>query len=117
MGLALILIMLGLGIYTLIEIINQCDDSNQSGSCLKVYGIYIPRIHVFFKTPLIILNIIVILFLYLVSAYLFFKHAYIHQKIICNNEKPSDFSALISGVIHEKIDKMSLEGFFQEFAI
>jgi hypothetical protein len=68
-----------------------------------VYGIPIPKIHVFFKVPLIILNIVVIIALYGFSAYLFFRNAYLHQKNICGFERSSDYSIMVSGYDHNII--------------
>lgn len=68
--------------------------------CIYVYGIPITKIHAFFKIPLIILNGVVIIFLYCVVAFMFFKISYLHQKNVCFHELPSDYSILISNVDH-----------------
>lgn len=78
--------MLVTGVYTLVEIFNQCQAENaEEGLCLYVYGIPIPKIHVFFKVNLIILNAAVIILLYIFAAYLIYRHTYLHQKNLCGH--------------------------------
>jgi hypothetical protein len=66
-----------------------------------VYGVPIPKIHIFFKVPFIILNGIVIIVLYILAAYLFYRHTYLHQRNLHGHEKSSDYSVLLSGVDHK----------------
>ena len=83
MCIVLLVIMLVTGIYGLVEIIHQCSVDDTESLCVYVYGIPITKIHAFFKVPLIACNGVVILFLYFVVAYLFFKISYLHQKNVC----------------------------------
>ena len=96
MSCALLMTMLVTGVFSLIEIVNQCSKTQ----CLYVYSVPIPKIHVFFNITLIILNGVVILLLYCFIAYLFYKQAYLHQRNIYRHERASDFSVLISGLRH-----------------
>ena len=92
--------MLLTGIYSLVEIYNQCSTDETESLCVYIYGIPVAKIHAFFKIPLIIMNGVVILLLYVMIGFLFFKISYLHQRNICHHEVPSDYSVLISNVDH-----------------
>jgi hypothetical protein len=86
------------GIYSLIEIIDTCEvESN----CIYVYGVPISRIHVFYKIPLIVLNVIVLFILYALIGYLYYSNSFIHQRLTNSHKKASDFSVMLSGINHE----------------
>lgn len=109
--------MLITGVYSLVEIINQCSADETSSLCVFVYGIPITKIHVFFKMPSFILNVIVIVVLYLYAGFLFFKVTYFHQKTVCHHELPSDMSVLLSNVNYELLNVEMLGEELRKFEV
>ena len=82
-----------------------------------MYGIPVSEFHVFFTDVLIVLNVLIILFMYLFIVYLYYLNAHIHRKIFLNHKKPSDYCVLISGVDHDKVTGQSIVNFLHDFTI
>ena len=65
-----------------------------------MYGLPITKFHLFYNYALLYINIAIIVILYLFVAYLYYRNAKLHRKIIVNQTKPSDYWVMISGVDH-----------------
>lgn len=79
MLLALLIIILLPGVYSIVWIINNCGDG--PSVCDNIYGIPFPRLSTYYSGLPLAINSITILALYVIVAFLFYWNVLIHEKI------------------------------------
>lgn len=89
------------GIYSIVKIEIECQDS--SGNCDYIYGVPIPKINAFYTEISLILNAVIILVQYIIITVLFYWNIFIHEKMRLLHKKASDEHVFLTGFDHTLI--------------
>jgi hypothetical protein len=112
---ALVLVFILSGLYTLISTTSYCSTSK--GACIVIYGMPLPQDLSFFNSAHMALSIVSAFLLYPFVLYLFYLRARAHERLKHSVIKISDFSLLISGVDQEKLSDRDLVAGLQGHSI
>jgi len=99
MMLALLFMTVFPGIYTLVQISSQCENS----SCDYIYGIPFPKLSAFYTNVTLFLNAGIIIVMYIIIGCLYYWNVFIHERMKRGNRNSYDTHVFMSGVDHFKV--------------